>query len=199
MIDKPKLTDRLNNIENIISTQNFRERGNSLGYYVFDYPPEYELIVREHLERLVRKINDKNSGFEIILFNIYEIIIQSLKDDGFLEMCKEMESENDYEYLADQIASVIDISNNKSPIISNIIESVSESSIVFITGVGSAYPIIRGHNVLNSLAQSVDTIPVVMFYPGKYSGQDFKLFGTLPCDNYYRAVKFPDYSGQKIE
>jgi len=35
----------------------------------------------------------------------------------------------------------------------------------------------------------LDTVPVVMFFPGEYSGQDLHLFGTVKDDNYYRAFQ----------
>jgi hypothetical protein len=46
---------------------------------------------------------------------------------------------------------------------------------------------VRSHNVLNNLHQVLDSVPVVMFYPGRYSGQNLQLFGTIKDDNYYRA------------
>ena len=43
--------------------------------------------------------------------------------------------------------------------------------------------------VENNLHQVLDSVPVVMFYPGEYSGQDLKLFGTMDSRNYYRAFQ----------
>ena len=31
----------------------------------------------------------------------------------------------------------------------------------------------------SELHQVLDSVPVVLFYPGEYSGQDLKLFGTM--------------------
>ncbi len=62
-------------------------------------------------------------------------------------------------------------------------------SVVFLTGVGKCHPIIASHNILNNLHQVLDSVPVVMFYPGEYSGQDLKLFGTMDSRNYYRAFQ----------
>ena len=45
------------------------------------------------------------------------------------------------------------------------------------------------HNILNNLHQVLDSVPVVLFYPGEYSGQDLKLFGTMDSHNYYRAFR----------
>ena len=40
---------------------------------------------------------------------------------------------------------------------------------------------------LNNLHQKLDEVPVVMFFPGKYSGTDLVLFNTVEGSNYYRA------------
>ena len=63
--------------------------------------------------------------------------------------------------------------------------------MVFLTGVGKIYPILRSHKILNNLHQVVDNVPVVMFYPGKYDGQELILFGDKEAkdDNYYRAFQ----------
>ena len=42
-------------------------------------------------------------------------------------------------------------------------------------------------NVLNNLSQQVDDVPVIMFFPGQYSGLDLLLFNTIKDSNYYKA------------
>ena len=59
--------------------------------------------------------------------------------------------------------------------------------ILLITGVGKVYPFMRSHNILDSVQGSFDDIPIVMLYPGKYSGNDLSLFGEFTDGNYYRA------------
>ena len=51
---------------------------------------------------------------------------------------------------------------------------------------------LRSHTVLNNLHQVIDHVPVVLFYPGKYDGQELILFGEIKDDNYYRAFKLVD-------
>lgn len=46
-------------------------------------------------------------------------------------------------------------------------------------GIGKCYPVLRSHTVLNTMHQAIDKVPVVMLYPGKYSGQDLLLFGEI--------------------
>ena len=70
-----------------------------------------------------------------------------------------------------------------------ILQEDLKDSVVFLTGVGKCHPIIASHNILNNLHQVLDSVPVVLFYPGEYSGQDLKLFGTMDSHNYYRAFR----------
>ena len=74
-------------------------------------------------------------------------------------------------------------SNNIDYIVSN----TPEESIIFVTGVGKVYPLVRSHTVLNSLHQKLYKVPVIMFFPGEYTGQKLNLFNAVTDDNYYRA------------
>ena len=58
-----------------------------------------------------------------------------------------------------------------------------------MSGVGSAYPLIRSHGLLNNLPRIMGRVPLVVFYPGKYDGQSLRLFGRLSDNNYYRAFR----------
>lgn len=194
MEQKPDLITRLNGIESVIQTSYFREKkglGNDVGYFIFDYPPEMELVVREQLGIVVRRINESHLGFEVQMVNLYEVILQILTDEGYLEKCFEMEEKRGFDFLSRAIAKMLKMSQPDGPIVSHVRDRVSDSSIVFLTGVGSCYPILRAHNILNSMLQVFDTVPVVIFYPGIYSGQDLQLFGTMKDDNFYRAFQFP--------
>jgi hypothetical protein len=77
--------------------------------------------------------------------------------------------------------------------VNEIVRQVGQNhDIVFLTGVGSAFPLIRGHEVLNNLHDKLDRKPLVLFYPGKYTMQELVLFGILEA-NYYRAFRLvPD-------
>jgi hypothetical protein len=61
--------------------------------------------------------------------------------------------------------------------------------IGFISGVGSVWPLLRAHNLLNSLHSLLSETPVVLFYPGHYDGQTMSLFSKIPSNNYYRAFE----------
>ena len=84
------------------------------------------------------------------------------------------------------------ITSRDSVIVKTIKENTPDNSVIFLTGIGKCYPLIRSHTVLNNLHQVVDNVPVVMFFPGKYDGQELVLFGEIKDDNYYRAFKLVD-------
>ena len=69
-------------------------------------------------------------------------------------------------------------------------EEVQTDQIILITGIGKCYGIVRGHTILNNLHSVITNNPLIMFYPGSYDGQSFKLFNRLENDNYYRALQF---------
>ena len=188
------LDERLNFIEEKISEKSFRENkglGNEVGYYIFDYNPREELFVRNHIRYLKDKINGNNKGFRIIEFDLFHLMIEVLEEEGYLEAFFDLEKENGFFDMADSLVETLglDETNELNLIITKIMETDLTDSVVFLTGVGKCHPIIASHNILNNLHQVLDIVPVLMFYPGEYSGQDLKLFGTMDTNNYYRAFK----------
>lgn len=73
-------------------------------------------------------------------------------------------------------------------VVNAIKNNTGADNIVFLTGVGKAYPFIRSHTILNNLHSVVD-VPLLMFFPGTYDGLSLKLFNIIKDDNYYRAFR----------
>ena len=67
-----------------------------------------------------------------------------------------------------------------------------EQDLILVTGIGSAYPLLRTHNLLNNLHSLMGRTPLVLFYPGIYDGQSLRLFGSLKDNPYYRAFRLVD-------
>lgn len=186
------IEQRLAKIEEKITDKDFLKNkglGNEVGYYIFDYSPKDELYVRSHITYLKEKINKSNRGMKIAEFDLYSIVMDVLKERGYLEKCFEFEKNKGLDFTYEAIIKMLRLTNKSNLLVNNIVENTSESSVVFITGVGKCFPLVRSHNVLNDLHQVLDSVPVVMFFPGQYSGQDLQLFGTIKDDNYYRAFK----------
>lgn len=183
---------RLDQIEEKITNEDFLKNkglGNEVGYYIFDYAPQDELKVRQHIAYLKAKINKSASGVKIVEYDLYQLVISVLKERGYLEKCFQFEQTKGLDYTYQAIIKMLRLTSKSNLLVNYIVEHTPAHSVVFITGVGKCYPIVRSHNVLNNLHQALDTVPVVMFFPGVYSGQDLQLFGTIKDDNYYRAFK----------
>ena len=186
---------RLDEIIQRITKESFRENtglGNEIGYYIFDYEPRYEMLVREHVRFLKQKINDGDYGFHIKEFDLYEIMLELLDTKGYLEKNFKMEQVKGSEFIFNATKRTLRLTENDDLIIQYIKDRVVKGDVVFITGVGKAWPIIRSHTVLNNLHQVLDEVPVIMFFPGVYDGRELVLFEEIKDDNYYRAFKLVD-------
>ena len=189
--------ERLDILEEKMRSENFRENkglGNEVGYYVFDYEPEEELIVRRRIEQLASTDTQMKFGYELIIYDLYELMIQLLKEEDAFEELLELEETDGTEYVFDTISDTLKFDDKDSLIVKYISdkEHTPEDSVVLLTGVGKCFPIIRSHKILNNLHQVMDHCPVIMFYPGRYDWNQLRIFGELKDDNYYRAFPIVD-------
>ncbi|MBC3804623.1 DUF1788 domain-containing protein [Acetobacterium fimetarium] len=189
------LAERLDQAETIIKTESFRQNkglGNEVGYYIFDYPAEKELAVRERIRYMQGKNNRGSDGFELKVFDLYDLVIDILEAEGFLEQCFRFEQKKGMERIIKAVGNLLQVNDENSLIVKHIQENTPADAVVFLTGIGKCYPILRSHKVLNNLHQAIDRVPVVLFFPGKYDGQELVLFSEIKDDNYYRAFKLVD-------
>ena len=189
------LEERLDQAETIIQTESFRRNkglGNEVGYYIFDYPPEKELVVRERIAYMQGKNNRGTDGFDLKVFDLYDLVIDILEAEGFLEQCFRFEQKKGLDRIIKAVGNLLQVNDENSLIVKHIHENTPAEAVVFLTGIGKCYPILRSHKVLNNLHQAIDRVPVVLFFPGKYDGQELVLFSEIKDDNYYRAFKLVD-------
>ena len=189
------MDERLLKAESILKKPSFRQNkglGNEVGYYIFAYPAEEELSVREWVDHIYKKYESGSEGFRVIVFDLYDIVIDILRDKGYIEKCCEFEQKKGFERITKAVGNTLRITCSDSLIINYIKERTEDNSVLFLTGIGKCYPMLRSHTVLNNLHQVIDNVPVVLFYPGKYDGQELILFGEIKDDNYYRAFKLVD-------
>ncbi|MDR2572017.1 MAG: DUF1788 domain-containing protein [Oscillospiraceae bacterium] len=183
---------RLEAAERIIREPSFRQNkglGNEVGYYVFDYPAKDELIVREWIEYSKRKNKAGIDGYGLAIFDLYDLVINTLEQEGFLDQCFTFEKKHGMDRVIKAVGNMLRLGDDAGMIVDFIQSHTPGDSIVFLTGVGKCYPVLRSHKVLNNLHQAFDKVPVILFYPGVYDGQELVLFGSIKDDNYYRAFR----------
>ena len=186
------LDERLKKTESILKKPSFRQNkglGNEVGYYIFAYPAEEELTVREWVKYIQNKYDNGSDGFRVVVFDLYDIVIDILMEKGYLEKCYEFEEKQGLERITKAVGNTMRVTARDNLIISRIRENTPDNAVVFLTGIGKCYPLLRSHTVLNNLHQVIDNVPVILFYPGRYDGQELVLFGEIKDDNYYRAFQ----------
>lgn len=186
------LSARLDEMEAAIHKPSFRQsrgRANEVNYWVFDYPPERELEVRERIGYMKHRNHKGTDGFELVVFDLYDIIIDFLEGKHFMEKCFDFEKSRGMERIVKAVNNSMKINDDDSVIVRYIKERTPENAVVFLTGIGKCYPVLRSHKVLNNLHQAFVRAPVVMFFPGSYDEQELVLFNEIKDDNYYRAFR----------
>lgn len=186
------IVERLDQMEAEIRKPKFREstgRANEVNYWVFDYPPEKELEVRERIAYMQKKNQKSVDGFELVVFDLYDMIMDYLEGKNFVDSYVRYEKRRGLDYIVRAVSTSMKMNEDDSLLIQKIIEQTPENAIVFLTGVGKCYPLLRSHKILNNLHQSVLKAPVVLFFPGTYTEQELILFNEIKDDNYYRAFK----------
>ena len=117
------LEQRLDKVEGIIKKPSFRQNkglGNEVGYYIFDYPAEQELTVREYVEYIRQKNEEAIDGFRIVVFDLYDILISILKDKGYLEKCFEFEKTKGFDRITKAVGNMLRITSSDSLIVNYI-------------------------------------------------------------------------------
>lgn len=186
------LNKRLDEMEAAIKKPSFRAssgKANEVNYWIFDYPPERELEVRERIEYMKNKNSKGTDDFELVVFDLYDIIVDYLEEKDFMDKCFQFEQKKGLDRITKAVNNSMKINDDDSFIVQYIKDHTPENAVVFLTGVGKCYPILRSHKVLNNLHQAFVRVPVVMFFPGTYNEQELILFNEIKDDNYYRAFK----------
>lgn len=191
------INTRLSQIKEKIIDKHFRENkglGNEIGFYIFDYDPEHEILIREYIKTLKKEVKRDYNDINIKEFDLYDLMIKILDEKGYLQKNFKMEEKKNSEHVFTATSKTLRLTSQGSDnrIVQYIKENTEPNDIVFLTGVGKVWPIIRSHTVLNNLHRAVDHVPVVLFFPGTYNGQSLVLFNEIKDDNYYRAFQLVD-------
>jgi hypothetical protein len=181
---------RLDKILGRITSDDFlhgRGLGNEIPFYAFDYPPEHELAVRGHIGFLLEQILKRRPELRVAHVNLFALMIGHLKERGFYDKALALQKQKGDEALRKALAAPLDPAKLAGVLVEQV--DPKRQDLVLISGIGSAYPLLRTHNLLNNLHHRMGSTPLLLFYPGVYDGQSLRLFGLLPDKPYYRAFR----------
>lgn len=183
------LKKRLKDLMKKIGSDEFYENkglANEVPFYIFDYKPNKELEMRDFIKNeLVSKFSEHESRINAIEIDLFDLMLESLENDGILEKSFKLEKRKGTQFLYEKLKQ----SFNSEIVVKYIEKKSKDNDLVLITGVGKVYPIVRTHTVLNNLQSIFDHKKVILFFPGEYTNIDLSLFGQFKDNNYYRAFK----------
>ncbi len=165
-----------------------RGLGNEISFYVFDYDPKEELFMRKQIKHIKKELEKPNYNIKVAEFDLYDMIIDLAKERRNFEVLMEMEEKEGKE----AVYQGMELFCEPGIFVDKILYQSADYELIFITGVGKAFPFIRSHTILNNLMEKIHRKPLILFYPGKYDELSLKLFGKMKDDNYYRAFRLID-------
>lgn len=160
-----------------------------LPLFIQPIPSDKQSEVESQIKRLSTRLQKK--GIATVCINLYDLCIDILREAEVLDAILEQEQEIEREDIISTLDSVLDI---KSVIIPRIKAIILEANpkYAFISGVGSVYPFVRSHGILNNIDELSKECNLVLFFPGDYNNLQLRLFGMISDENYYRGHNLND-------
>ena len=185
--------EHFQNLFKILSSTRFLNKeglGGELPFFIHSFPVSQQSLVDSNIQSLIKRLQNEN--VEILEIHLYQLCIDMLEKEKLFEQIVSKEANWPKQRLLRILSGPLNIDTVVVPEIHNRLAN-SNAKIIFITGIGAAFPIIRSHTILNNLQTLVGDLPLVMFFPGTFNNQSLILFDRLKDDNYYRAHNLNDY------
>jgi hypothetical protein len=185
------LEERLNQILPRVTSREFLDSkglGNEIGFWIFDYPPDREIDVREFLSGTVMPSLAKQvPPLKVATVELLSVVTELLEERKLLDKVIEMQASKGNEKALAALRPVLKEDKIAQKIAAQF--DVAGLDLLILTGVGAAYPMLRTHTLLSALHPIMGDTPLLMFFPGRYDGHSLRLFNTLAEDHYYRAFR----------
>ena len=179
------LKERISQMREKLLTKDFYEHkglGNEVPFYIFD-----EVLLRNQINYLANE--DQKAKEKVVLVDLFELIIEELESKNYIEKTIKLEKKKGKASLLKGLRRSFKITQDNS-VIKKAIEALeTPNKTILIVGLGKAWPILRGSELLNNLHAVVTNSPLILFYPGQYNQHDLKLFNKITSEHYYRAFR----------
>src|SRR5574344_1165152 len=123
--------------ENFLSMESI---GGEIPFYISSYNPSQEISIFSEIERLKNRL--KINGISVYEINLFELVMEMLKDRGILEKLIQKEPNLSKDKFYNTIQGAIDNQKYLIPKIKELIE-YNNSSIIFLKNIGQVYPFVR--------------------------------------------------------
>lgn len=159
-------------------------------FFIYHFPPAWALDVEGLRDRVKTKLQS-DDGLSVVEINLYDLAIGLLKDRGVWERVLDLEPRMDKAGFGEVMQGMLDPHDHLAPAIRALLGD-QPSDMVFLTGIGEAFPFIRTHTVLENLQSVVTGRPMLVWFPGIYeftqtSGHQLRALNLSASDSYYRA------------
>ena len=149
---------------------------------IYGYDPHDEMTVRYFVARLER---NKALHCRLKSYNLYQVFLEMLQaKPKVCERIPQLEARKGSRFLLEKLAGMI----TPQAFAAHMAYAPHEpGDVVLLHGVGSVYPFMRMHTLLEAIQPVFSDVPVAVLYPGVYTGRELKLFNLLPANEYYRG------------
>lgn len=192
----------------IVSHPRFLSRkglGNEVPFFIDEYDPANEWAVAEQIGVLSQRL--QGEGIPTVTLPMFEIVIDVVRSIRDLDTVFAFEKKTPKtlsgsgrrrSFLSEMETWTNPESGKRlQREIARRLEEVPDRQVVFMHQLGTVFPYLRTHTLLNNLHSVITDTPLVVFFPGTYvsserEGYYFSLFNTFKSD-YYRAFRLEDY------
>ena len=178
------IKERLDKVRQMISQEEFLEGkglSNEVNIRIFCYAPEDEMIIKRFISQIT---TDPTLNCRMIECDLYKIFLEACDDIDILEAIPDMEETDGGEFLLEQLHSTI----GENEFIAKMqYEPQQKGDVLILTGVGEVFPFMRVHSLLEAIQPHFSGIPILVMYPGEFTGHTLRLFDRLKPNPYYRA------------
>ncbi|MDR0185436.1 DUF1788 domain-containing protein [Prevotella brunnea] len=163
--------------------------GGELPIFIQPFHPGLQGEIPTQINRLMNRLS--KVGKTSVNINLYDICLDILRQENLLNPILEGEKDIDSDAIISTFDGVLDVQTAVLPLIQGRIEETNPD-FVFITGVGSVYPFVRSHTILNNIDELALKNNLLLFFPGEYDRLHLKLFGKISDETYYRGQNLDD-------
>ena len=159
----------------------------------------YDVEDEDRMAGLIKALGSRlrNSGIKVAEVNLFQLLLDELRDEGLLDDLIRDEATFDRSDLYDTLRNHADPASRLVPRLVRQMEG-EHVKLTLLFGVGHIFPFLRAHTLLDSIQPAMMEHPVILFFPGEYTqteglGSQLRLFGSLPSKGYYRAFNLDHY------